>query len=196
MLLYNVAYFKSTLNPLFLKGYSLHNKCAWDAPKILKEKSEEAWCIKSIQLFHIYNPTNVQTLQSPCAAVTRTLPDGGWPKECSICKSEMPSWTREGHFCRRVKASTLVPWHLWLKTSSCVANLCSVTLKIPTYFALIEWILYGIHAWSVRTGSNLNQKIKLLHHCSCKLTLFFSCDCYRRLQYISLHLLKLKLLWN
>lgn len=116
---------------------------------------------------------NVQTLKRLSAAVTRTLPDGGKAKECSICKSEMPSWTREGHSCWRVKASTLVPWHLWLKTSSRVANLCSVTLKIPTYFALIEWILYGIHAWSVRTVSNLNQKIKLLRHCSCKLTLFF-----------------------
>lgn len=45
-------------------------------------------------------------------------------------------------------------------------------LHPPSCFALIEWILYGIQALSVRIVSNLNQKIKLLHHCSCKLLLF------------------------
>lgn len=84
-------------------------------------------------------------------------------RSAAFAKTEMPSWTREGHSCRRVKARHLCRGIYGSKTSTRIASLRGVTPEIPTHSALIEWILYGIHARPVRIVSNLNQKIKLLH---------------------------------
>lgn len=67
------------------------------------------------------------------AAAAETAPDGGRASECNICTTQMPS----------------------LKQEKGVDTQHSVAA-----FALIEWKLYGIHAWSVWIVSNLNQKKK------------------------------------